>query len=338
MKIKYDKRTVKILLIVFCFALILFLTGLLVMHFEIAGLEILFLMGIYAGGVLLLYSFLNLIYASCYFARLKKHGFEVPYDRKKYENNLKNLPCLTVSNCSGDAVSQSNKESIILAITNAVIFIFTNVWNIHYIIKWYKYLTDTAITLMCIQIIIDLCWLIMAIVYFRQRSNEKYRDDVELDLSRKERVCIERGFATVLVFLVMVIFIKTMTVNASDYMFRSRQLKDQSTIEHIKKCVLATYSQMNESDDSMLKNCDSYVRLMEGCYISEWSEPEDAFQTNIAKMMGISDYSELGAMILTSDGEARIYVKISDGDVYVCLKNPLPVDYDCQFLYETRKK
>lgn len=47
MKIKYDKRTKKVLSITACVSLMLFLAGFVVMHFEIAGLELLFLFGIY---------------------------------------------------------------------------------------------------------------------------------------------------------------------------------------------------------------------------------------------------------------------------------------------------
>ena len=92
MKIKYDRRTTKVLLITTIVSLLLFLTGIIVMYFEITGLALLFLFGIYAGGGLLIYSLLNLVCAVCYFRRLKMHGYEVPYDRNRYGNDLKNVP------------------------------------------------------------------------------------------------------------------------------------------------------------------------------------------------------------------------------------------------------
>lgn len=338
MKIKYDKRTKKVLSITTCVSLMLFLAGFIVMYFEIAGLELLFLFGIYAGGGLLIYSFINLVFAACYFKRLNIHGYEVPYDRNRYGNDLKNVPNSCASGSSIDVSNQGSKESVILAIFHLMVFVFANVWNIYYIISWYKYVNDNAVFLLCVQIILDLGWFIAAIVYFRQRNNEKYRDDVELDFSRKERSSIEKGILTGIVVLSVTVFIKAMVVNMSDYVFHSRQAKDQSTIEHIQSCILATYSEMNQNDASTLRSCDSYVQMVEGCYISEWSKPQDVFAFNTAEMMGISDYSELADKFGTSDGRAQIYVEISNDKVYVFLENPLLVDHGYQPSYEAGEK
>ena len=109
MKIKYDKRTIKVLLITTFASLVLFLAGMIVMYFEITGLALLFLFGIYAGGGLLSYSLLNLVCAVCYFRRLKMHGYEVPYDRNSYGNDLKNVPNSCDSESSIDISNQRSK-------------------------------------------------------------------------------------------------------------------------------------------------------------------------------------------------------------------------------------
>ena len=119
----------------------------------------------------------------------------MPYDRNKYGNDLKNVLNSYASGSLIDVPNQGSKESVILAIFHAMVFVFANVWNIYYIINWYKYVNDDAVFLLCVQIILDLGWLIVAIVYFRQRNSEKYRDDVELDFSKKERSGIERGIS-----------------------------------------------------------------------------------------------------------------------------------------------
>ena len=338
MKIKYDKRTIKVLLITTFASLVLFLAGMIVMYFEITGLALLFLFGIYAGGGLLIYSLLNLVCAVCYFRRLKMHGYEVPYDRNSYGNDLKNVPNSCDSESSIDISNQRSKESVILAIFHFMVFVFTNVWNICYIIHWYKYVEDNAVFLLCVQIILDLGWLIAAIVYFRQRDNEKYRDDVELDLSKKERSGIEKGILTGLVVLAVTVFIKAMVVNMADYVFHARQAKDQSIIEDIQSCISAAYFDMNQNDASTLQSCDSYLQMVKGCYISEWSKPQDVFASDIAKMLEISDYSELADEFAASEGRAQIYVEISNDKVYVALKNPLLVDHGYQPSYEAGEK
>lgn len=126
------------------------------MYFEISGLELLFLVGIYAGGGLLIYSLLNLVCAVCYFRRLKIHGYAVPNDRNRYGNDLKNVPNSYDSGNSIDLSNHESKESMILAIFLFMVFVFANVWNIYYIIHWYKYVEDNAVFLLCVQIILDL--------------------------------------------------------------------------------------------------------------------------------------------------------------------------------------
>lgn len=150
---------------------------------------------------------------------------------------------------------------MILAIFHLLVFVFANVWNIYYIIRWYQYVEDNAVFLLCVQIILDLGWFIAAIVYFRQRDNEKYRDDVEVDSSRKERSGIEKGILTGLVVLTVTVFIKAMVVNISDYVFHSRQAKDQGTIEDIQSCISAAYFAMNQNDALTLRSCESYIQM-----------------------------------------------------------------------------
>ncbi|GEM_PF-5972903 len=232
MNIKYDMRTKKVLLISMIAALLLFAAGFIVMWFEIMGLELLFLFGIYVGGGLFICSALNFVASLCYFKRLKRHGYEIPYNRKDYGNDLRNLP---VSADADKEIPQDSKESRILGIFYGVTYLLSTAWNIYYIVSWYRYVNGNAVFLLCVQIILDLVWIIEAIILYGQMDSKKYRDDVEADLSKKERTSIEKGLLTGLIILVMTIFVKSMAVNMSEYVYKAMSDKEQSsnTIEDV---------------------------------------------------------------------------------------------------------
>lgn len=336
MKIKYDKRIKKILVISICVSFLFFLVGVTVMLFEIPGLEILYLFGILVGGGVFLCSVFNLVALFFYFRRLKKHGYEIPHDRKAYQNDLRNVPVSVHLEHTG-GLTPDSRESVILAALHLAVFIFANLWNIYYITSWYQYVDDIAVFLLCVQIIFDAGWLGASIIYFKQRSSKKYRDDVEPDFSRKERTSLEKGVFTCLVILVFMVFAKSLIMNMSSYVFRARQEKDQSTIEEIQKCISVVLFENSQDASVMLKDCESYAQMVEGCYISEWSNPQDSFATEIAKQIGIPDYSQLAGRFYTADGNAQIYVRITGSQVYVCMKNPLLEKHGKQPTYEAGK-
>lgn len=333
MKIKYDKRACKVLIAVLCGAGVLFLAGLACLLLKIDGTELFLLTGIYAGGGLTVYAGINLINALFYMRRLRAHGYEIPENRKDYNNDLNNVPVSAGSHVP----APESAGSKLLALLYLASFVPAVLYNVYYMAHWHRYLkADTACPLV-LQMAADLFWLIYAFAFYRQRNNRKYRDDVERDPARKKRVSVERGLFGWAAMLAVTVVFKIVIGNLSDYVFHSRQEHDQHTVESIQISLTAAICAMDRQEGDWRETCDSYRQMETGCCLSQWVPAQDSFTKVCLEMLSVSDFTELGQKIYTSDGDPVIYVEIIDGQVYVQLKNPIYTDHGIQFPFEAGK-
>lgn len=160
--------------------------------------------------------------------------------------------------------TKQNIESRILFLLYMIVYLLANVWNIYYIVYWYKYVDSNAIFLLCVQLILDFYWLISAIIFFRQRNIEKYGDDVEMDASRKKRTPIEKGMITCAILLIFMVYEKNITVSMSDYISHSRAEHDQVYLERIQMEISRAMQ-----EEASIQSTVSYKQLEQGCYISD---------------------------------------------------------------------
>lgn len=327
--IRYDGKSIKILQITTIVSALLFVMGIFLLMTEVPGRELIMLIGLFVGGTLFLFSFINLLVGLCYIRRLKSHGYEIPYKKEDYGNDLRNVPCAGMA--SGSETKSAGSR--ILCILYALVFLLANVWNVRYIIRWYPYGGDIAVVLLVIMLLFDAFWGISALLFYRQEDTAKYRDDVEMDEKRKERKPLEKGIVSgIIVFCIMVIF-KTMVVQLERSMYISRVEHDQEYLQMLEGSICTVV--MGSGADG---TSDSYMQMSEGCYITDWGKPEDAFSREVAEYLGITDFSQLKERLYTADGEPRIYVKITDlavPAVYVRMDNPLRLDHGgIQYSYE----
>lgn len=326
-KIKYDGRTIKILLVTTIVSALLFLAG-VVCSFIMADagrVGVIVVLGFFVGGGLFLYAGIHLLIGFCYIRRLKAYGYEIPYKKEDYGDDLRNVPRVSGKSCPGI----KNVGRRVLVFFYATVFVLANVWNVWYIIRWYQFDGALAVFFLFIMLLFDSLWGISAFMFYRQGNRQRYRDDVEIDDSRKERVPVENGFVSGIILLYIMMICKMLVVQFGEYAFRSRAEHDQLHLQTISRCIDA--AMMADGTD---RTSDSYMQMREGCYISDWGSPDDAFSREVAEYLGISDYSELNEKFSTSDGSPKIYVKISDEGVYVRMDNPLRLDRGIQFSYE----
>lgn len=329
MKIKYDKNTNKILLILTVISGLFAVAGIVCSFIKLERSGLFVLAGICLGGGLFLFSGLHLLSGLCYVHRLKRHGYEIPYNKRDYHNDLRNVPCNGGQSSIPNNREHGNKESRVLFLIYMSIWFIANGWNIYYIVYWYRYVDTVATFLLCAQVILDLYWLISAIVFLRQTSMEKYRDDVETDDARKERTSVEKGVMQGIVMLIVMCIIKTVLINMSDYICHSRAEHDQLFLEMLQEEI-----NLAIQEETILADSDSYRQMTMGCYISDWGKPEDEFSRTIAERLGISDFSELEDHIYHSDGKPEIYVKISEGKVLIQMDNPIRMDHGIWYPYQ----
>lgn len=223
MKIKYDLKTNKILLITTIVSAVIFLLAIIGIFIEIQGTEIAVLFALYIGGGLFLFSALNLFAGVCYIRRLKLHGYEIPYNKNEYNDDLRNVPC----NKEQNTISDVNKGSRLLSRVYFAVFILAGIWNTYYIVHWYHLIKDNSVFLLVIQIILDLWWLILSIKCYKQTNNKKYKDDVELNFDKKERIPIENGIILCVILLCTTILSKVIAYNMSDYVMRSMEKQEK---------------------------------------------------------------------------------------------------------------
>lgn len=326
-KIKYDGRTIKMLLVTTIVSALLFLAGVVCsfMLADVGRVGVIVVLGFFVGGGLFLYAGINLLIGFCYIRRLKAYGYEIPYKKEDYGDDLRNVPRVSGKSCP----EIKNVGRRVLVFCYATVFVLANVWNVRYIIRWYRFDGGLAVFLLCIMLLFDSFWGISALLFYRQENMQRYRDDVDIDDSRKERMPVEKGIVSGMILLCIMVLIKALVIQFGEYAFRSRAEHDQLHLQTISRCIDA--AMMADGTD---RTSNSYMQMSEGCYISDWGRPDDAFSREIAEYLGISDYSELNGKFYTSDGNPRIYVKISDEGVYVRMDNPLRLDHGTQYSYE----
>ena len=138
-----------------------------------------------------------------YLRELAKAGYEVPDDRRKYNGVLENLP----RRCEPYSITDGrDRESVISAcITAACALCFVAV-VIKYYVKWWRLIQGVTIPGICLCVI-AIFWVAGAVVYYRQADNRRYRGRFELEDERKVRTYLFKKIMTVLLAgLVSVIF------------------------------------------------------------------------------------------------------------------------------------
>lgn len=297
---------------------------------EIDGTEMVMLFGICFGGGLFLFFALDLMSGLWYVHRLKANGYEIPDNKKDFKGDLRNVPVVKEHSKS----NTGSRESMFLAILSLLILVAANIWNVSYMVRWKRYLPDASPYLSLTQIVLDLYWGISAFLYFRQRDSRKYRDDVEFAPDRKVRTSIEKGTVNGVILLTCMILFKIMIVEISAAIFCARTEYDWAYLEQIHVGICGAVREMTSDGNESEISDASYYQMLEGCYISDWSRPEDDFSRLLAEYLSVSDFAELQDKIYNSDGPPVIYVKITNGEVHVRMENPMRLDKGMQESYE----
>jgi len=140
-----------------------------------------------------------ILYINCllYFRRLRKHGYEIPERRQDYGYHLDRLRRTTdvPNRTEGSSIISTVLAIIcwIIALCNFIgAFIF---WDMHIVVK------DIATVCMVGFGVIVLVWIFIGREYWKERDCSKYRDDVELDMNRRQRMHFFPGLVGVLIIL-----------------------------------------------------------------------------------------------------------------------------------------
>lgn len=322
-RIRFDRRQIKQSLFLTMLFFLLTIFSFIITYFNYVDrfpdwLMVMFLFVYMCSGPALFYSAYQLFSGICYLRRLRKHGYEVPENKKDYDVLLEKLP-RQVQEDTEQTRKKCNKESLALGVCSMVaLFVLVGI-DIWYISEWY-FLRDEIVFMIGLMSVVDVVLFIYCIMFFRQMNETYYKDDVETDAIRKNRMPLAEGVLTVVVLLVISTFVKYTAHSMTDYVFKARVSADIATIQSIHKSLLDTYVWMegNTEDVAWEKTKQD---LIHGIDITTWDVPQDEFQREVSYMLGISEFTQLKEEFHTVDGDAIVYAKLTEDTLIVELQN-----------------
>ena len=229
MKIKFDNITAKTAKYCAFIFTVLLLIGLFFSFLEIPGTEVFYIMAVYTGVLVGLPCYVVLFAAKLYFARLRAYGYEIPENKKTYGNNLNNLP-----KTHGAGSSLFAKHSRMGMWMYFAFFVLFLVVDVMYLIKWH-FMKDICTFLFTVCLVLDSVWLILAMILRRQRNTVKYRDDVECDKTRKERLNLENIIVFAIFWAIVCTVACIQAVTTTKYMDKV-QGKDAQVAAEVNVC------------------------------------------------------------------------------------------------------
>lgn len=316
-RIKYDKQSMKMLKRISIVATILFVIGIVLMFLEINGTELLMLFALYIGAGLSIACYVNLVAGWFYMKRLKKYGYQIPEKKSDYDGNLENLP--KVNNIEAASIFSRHSRWCFRACI--LIFLFFFVLDVRYILQW-KFMKDNCKSLFVLCLFFYLIWIVFALALKKQGNKEKYRDDVEPDITRKERWGLEQILFTMIVLFLLSLFANDTAYSMTKYIFNGMVDYDMTQADTVRRGVVSAIAECKDENGTVTCK-ETYAELCEGVDVTIWGAPKDELQTLIAETLNIEDFSFMRDDFRLSDGDAQIFVKVTDENVTVRLLNPV---------------
>lgn len=329
--IKYDKREFGIYMVLTSVMGIIFAISLVLMSTDSIfkgnsrfdeKLLIAAVCGLFMGGALFLLFGYHLLAAVFYFKRLEKYGYQVPEKKKTYEYVLERLPRSTVSEEREVVQPICSKTSKSLMYICILVCLAMFGWNFYYLYKWF-FMGDDTLFMFGLLLIGDAFWLIPILMFRGEMNTQKFKDDVEIDATRKVRMNMLSGIVVIAILVCVALFVKDTAYNMSAYVFNSQISEDEKKIREIRDVLEVVYI-----DPSVIANDESLEEikrsLENGVDITNWGTPEGEFQENVAMLLEITDYSQLKYAFRVTDVPAIVYVKLEGEQFTVQLLNLYP--------------
>ncbi len=336
--IKYDKRSVRLLAIgaILCAIVFGVSVGLMASDMDFWGKSsfsqwgfIAVLYGFFLGAALFLWCICRLFMGIAYLKRLERYGYEVPMDRKEYGYLLEHLPLKNVTvemtrwSEREDTEAESfwenmeaypiSKTSKILSILSVLAMIVMVGLSFYYWYSWY-FMDDDTIVMFVLLLIADVFWLVPILFFRKQMDGQKYKDDVEIDATRKNRMSLPGGILLILMLVGIALMIKNAASSMTEYVFKTCLSEDQKRVGEIQDALEVVFVEMQQYSNPSWEN--SLEDMQAGVDITTWGAPQDDFQLRVAECLGIIDFSLLRKEFRTTDGPAVVYVKL-EGDTFI---------------------
>ncbi|MBQ7776711.1 MAG: hypothetical protein IJ379_12400 [Lachnospiraceae bacterium] len=150
----------------------------------------------------------------CYFRRLQKYGFQVPENKKDYQGRLE---ALERGEYQQPDLQAWHKDSMILAGLTLVMAVGTAVYAF-YVRESYPQI-ELCFWLMLFPV---LCWILLGALFWSERSQLKFKDDVEIDEKRRTRLNLMEGITVILICLFMTVIYAVVIYNMAGVIYKAR--------------------------------------------------------------------------------------------------------------------
>ena len=147
-----------------------------------------------------------------------------------------------------------------------------------YLIKWH-FMKGICTFLFTVCLVLDSVWLILAMIMRRQMNPEKYRDDVECDKTRKERLNLENIIVFAIFWAIVCALVSNLAVSTTKYMYKT-QMGDKQVAA----------SELKMADDTAGSSEDEYQKIMALHVLAKLNSPKLEAYLERAKQ---SDYKWL---------------------------------------------
>lgn len=318
--IKFDGWTVWLLGILVIGSVFAFLASVAMVYYaKVSGAAVFAFMF----GVLFFILLAYWLRGKTYLSRVTKYGYEIPWHSRDYGFILENVPHTEVT-LEQEPYNRRSKVFFLIFVYIWLCFLAVNVWLC---CDW-NFIGGIEIFLV-VLIIIDLYWLYKALQYRKQISNEEYKEDIEIDKYRKDRISLEKAIFDLVVMLLVFWGIKATAFNYVDYVYHAQVEGDRHKVEEIHSTMELVYRELMGQDEKgqpaseeILEDCENiYQQLMEGVDITNWGIPQDAYRKKVAECLGISDFSQLKEHFRSVKGEAVLMAQLEEGKLALYLAN-----------------
>lgn len=324
--IKYDKKTVEVTGILFKVAALIFLVSSFLAERVWAEAGIIVFPAGFATIILCAYYWIG----KKYLKRLHQYGYIVPENAKDYGDLLENLPKADVGYVEPEPYNRRSKFFGLVCMFMLAVMLVVVVW---YYSSWY-FMRDNVWIMVTLLALVALVWFLMARKFKKQMNNELYKEDVEIDKNRKNRMSSEGAVFLIAIMILVSGFAIMLADSMIRYIYNSWVDSDRSDVRNVQIALERAYDEltaleMDGRDDAGFDAetvgagdwQNSKEQLEAGVDITEWGAPRDVYQEKVAEYLGISDFSELKDDFRSAKGEAVLYAELEKGLIRVSLPN-----------------
>lgn len=225
-QIKYDVKDKKIFKICAIVCTIFFLSTVIFTCTSLADEldSILFayviIMGTTMSPILALAFWVLFFDSATYLNRLKKYGYIVPKNKKDYDRKLDNLVSGEIS-----SFEEPSKESTALAIISLIVAVGMLINAVVFFVRFSAIMENVSFVGV-VLVIMAIAWIVIAIIFWKQRDRKNYRDDIEPVATIKVRKHIVEGLVIVIILTFLSCMGASVIYNMAKYVEKSIEMQE----------------------------------------------------------------------------------------------------------------